>query len=55
MKEPEESIRILAYVVWQTRCRRGDWDANNDKKNWAIAKQVLYPDELSDEERQYVS
>lgn len=45
-----ESISRLAYCVWQNRCRMGAKDANNEKLNWAIAKETLYPNELTYDE-----
>lgn len=49
-KEKDESIRRLAFCVWQNRCRLGERDANDEKVNWAIAKLTLYPNELSFDE-----
>jgi len=51
MKEnKEETIKRLAYVIWQDRTRRGEFDANNSEQNYFRAKQVLYPDEMTIEE-----
>ena len=55
MKEnKEETIKRLAYCIWQERCRFGDPEANNEQQNYFRAKQVLYPDELTTEEMEKI-
>lgn len=55
MKEAkEETIKRLAFRIWQDRCRRGEPDANNDRQNYFNAKYALYPEELTNEEREHL-
>jgi hypothetical protein len=48
--DKEETIKRLAYVIWQSRCRSKDPDANNDKQNYFRAKHCLYPEDMKQEE-----
>ncbi|MFA4991384.1 MAG: hypothetical protein WC569_02270 [Candidatus Omnitrophota bacterium] len=41
MENIEEAIKHTAYVIHQERKRRGDPDADDDKKNWRLAKERL--------------
>ena len=38
----EDNIRKVAYVIWKERKRRGDADADDEKKNWELAVARLY-------------
>jgi hypothetical protein len=49
-KVSNEAIQSLAFCIWQDRKRKGEPDADNEKKNWAIAKECLCPELLTDEE-----
>lgn len=55
MKESkEETIKRLAYCIWQERCRFRDPNANNAEENYLRAKQVLYPEEMTLDEIQKI-
>jgi len=48
MKESrDETIKRLAYCIWQDRCRKGEPDANNCEQNYLRAKQALYPNNIT--------
>jgi hypothetical protein len=49
-----EEIKLLAYAIYQTRCRLGDPNAGNASENWARAKQCLCPGDMTIEEMQQV-
>ena len=51
MNKQDESIRRLAYVIWKNRKYSGESDADDEAKNWALAKMSLCPWELTEEER----
>jgi len=47
MKESrDETIKRLAYVIWQDRCRKCDPEACNEKQNYFRAKYTLYPEDM---------
>lgn len=50
----EEVIRMLAFVIWQQRSRIGEHDANDERKNWLIAKDRYYHEEMTEEELEYI-
>ena len=53
-EDKEESIRRRAFWVWQQRTREGYLDADNERKNWLLAKQCLYLSEMTVEELEYI-
>ncbi|MEI8350106.1 MAG: hypothetical protein WCI77_08120 [Candidatus Omnitrophota bacterium] len=42
----EETIKRLAYVIWQERIRRGEPDGGDAEKNYFMAQKVLYPEDI---------
>jgi hypothetical protein len=38
----DDNVRKVAYVIWKERKRRGDADADDEKKNWELAISRLY-------------
>lgn len=50
----EEAIRRLSFCIWQKRCRENSFDANNERKNWLIAKNSLYPEDMTIEELNFI-
>jgi hypothetical protein len=37
----EDTIKRVAYVIWQERTRLDEPDANDEIKNWFLAKKRL--------------
>jgi len=50
-KMKDECIQRLAFVIWKNRKNLNEPDADDEIKNWALAKMSLCPWELTEEER----
>lgn len=37
----KRALEKLAFRIWKKRVKRGDTDANDEKKNWRLARALL--------------